>query len=63
MVSHEKLSRRQLRDSESIDELARDIEKLLDRAYSGLPNEVRDSELRFHFMNSLAEKIALQLKL
>ena len=36
---------------------------LNDRAYSGLPDEVRDSELRFYFMNSLPEKIALQLKL
>ena len=58
MVSREKLSRRQLRDSESIDELARAIEKLFDRAYSGLPDGVRDSELGFHFMNSLLEKIA-----
>ena len=28
-----------------------------------MPDEVRDSELRFHIMNSLPEKIALQLKL
>ena len=63
IVSREKLSRRQLRESESINELASNVEKLFDRAYSGLPDEVRDSELRFHFMNSLPEKIALQLKL
>jgi len=63
MVSREKLSRRQLRDNESVDELGRDIEKLFDRAYSGLPAAVRDSELRFHFMNSLPDKISLQLKL
>jgi len=63
MVSCEKLMRRQLRENESIDELAHDIEKLFDRAYSGLPDAVRDSELWFHFINSLPEKIALQLKL
>ena len=63
MVSRERLSRRQLQENESVDELACDIEKLFDRAYTGLPEAVRDSELRFHFMSSLPEKIALQLKL
>jgi len=63
MVSHEKLMRRQLQENKSIDELACDIEKLFDRAYFGLPDAVRDSKLRFHFINSLPKKIALQLKL
>ena len=49
MVSRERLSRRQLQENESVDELACDIEKLFDRAYTGLPEAVRDSELRFHF--------------
>ena len=58
------LSQRRLaEDRESIDELARDIEKLLDRSSPGLPAEIRDAELRFHFINALPEKIALQLKL
>ena len=32
-------------DRDSIDELARDIEKLLDKASPGLPSNVRDTEL------------------
>lgn len=52
-----------MRDGKSVDEIARNIEKLLDQAAPGLPAGVRDSELRFHFMNSLPENISLQLKL
>ena len=57
------LSRRRLRDQESVDELARDIEKLLDKASPGLPAEAREMELRFHLTTALPEKISFQLKL
>ena len=60
--SPQRLSKRHLREGESVDELARDIEKLLDQASPGLPNEVKDSELRFHLINSLPERVSLQLK-
>jgi len=33
---------------ESIDELARDLKRLLDKALPGLPAPIRDSELHFH---------------
>ena len=60
LVAHERLSRRQLREGESIDELAGDVEKLLDQALPGLPGELRESELRFYL---LPEKVSIQLKL
>ena len=60
IISRECLSRRQLRDGESVDELARDLEKLLDLVTPGLPAAVKDSELCFHLINSLP---SLQLKL
>ena len=64
LAAREQLTRRRYREGgERIDELARDIEKLLDRSSPGLPAEVRDSELRFHLMSALPEKVALQLKL
>ena len=63
IVARERLSRRVLRKEESIDELARDLEKLLDRASPGLPVEIKDSELRFYLINSLPEQISLQMKL
>ena len=64
LAAREQLTRRRFREGgESIDELARDIEKLLDRSSPGLPAEVRDSELRFYLMSALPEKVALQLKL
>jgi len=62
MVSREKLMRRQLRENESIDKLAHNIEELFNKVYSTLPDVVRDPELPFHF-NLLPEKIVLQLKL
>ena len=43
--------------------MARDIEKLLDKASPGLPKELRDTELRFHLTRTLPDKIAFQLKL
>ena len=46
LSAREALSRRRLReDRESIDELARDLERLLDKASPGLPAEIRDTEL------------------
>ena len=47
---------------ESIDELARDLERMLDKSSPGLPAEIREAELRFHLMNSLPEKVSFQLK-
>ena len=64
LAARERLSVRKFRDgAESIDELARELERLLDRASPGLPANVRDTELRFHLINSLPEKVAFQLKL
>ena len=45
IVARERVSRRVLCEGESIDELARDLEKLLERASPELPAEIRDSEL------------------
>ena len=60
----QRLSRiHRLRDGESVDELARDVEKLLEKASSGLPDELRESELRFYLINALPDKVSLQLKL
>ena len=57
LAAREQLTRRHFREGgESIDEFARDIEKLL-------PAEIRDSELRFYLMSALPEKVAFQLKL
>ena len=45
-IARGELSRRQLKEGqESIDELARDIEKLLDKASPGLPDDVKKTEL------------------
>ena len=63
LTTQDELSKRRLRDQESVDELARDIEKLLDKASPGLPADARDMELRFHLTTALPEKIAFQLKL
>ena len=48
---------------ESINELAHDLERLLDKASPGLLVELRDSELRFHLMSSFPERVTFQLKL
>ena len=63
LSTRDELSQRRLSDRESVDELARDIEKLLDRASPGLPVEAREMELRYHLMSALPDKIAFQLKL
>ena len=60
----EQLSRRKLQgDRESVDELAHDLEHLLDKASPDLPIDIRDRELKFHLMSALSEKVSLQLKL
>ena len=62
--AHEQLSQRRLHEErESVDELARDLERLLDKASLDLPAEVRNKELKFHLMNALPDKVSLQLKL
>ena len=63
LSARDALSRRRLRDQESVDELARDIEKLLERASPDLSAEAKETELRFHFVGALPEKIAFQMKL
>ena len=63
MVAREQLGLRQFQEGfESMDELARYLERLLDRSSPGLPAETRETELRFHLMNSFPEKVAFQLK-
>jgi len=48
LSAREALSQRHLReDQESVDELARDLERLLDKASPGLTTEIRDTELQF----------------
>ena len=63
LSARDELARRRLRDGESVDELARDMEKLLDKASPDLPPEARETELRFHLTTALPEKISFQLKL
>lgn len=43
--------------------MARDIERLLDKVSPGLTPETRETELRFHLIKGLPEKVAFQLKL
>ena len=64
LAAQERLSRRKLQEGrERIDKLARDLKKLLDKSSPGLPTAIRDTELRYHLINSLPERIAFQLKL
>ena len=68
LAAREQLSLRRFREgAESIDlgidELAGDLEKLLDQASPGLPAAIRETELRFHLMNSLPDNVSFQLKL
>lgn len=54
MVARKQLMLRQFREGcESIDELARDLERILDKSLPGLSAEIHEVELRFHLMNSL----------
>jgi len=63
--ARDELARRRFReDVESVDKLARDLERLLEKASPDLPAAVRSTELRFHLINApLPEKISFQLKL
>lgn len=63
LSAREALSRRRLRDQESVDELARDVEILLDKASPGLPADIKEGELHYHFTTALPEKISFQLKI
>ena len=58
------LARRRFKeDLESVDKLARDLERLLEKFSPDLPTAVKSTELRFHLINALPEKILFQLKL
>ena len=64
LAACDQLSQTHLREGlESIDKLARDLEKLLDQASPGLPATTREAELHFHLINSLPDNVAFQLKL
>ena len=64
LIAREELSRKKFVEGrESIDELARCIERLVDKASPGLPADVRANELQYHLINALPEKVSLQLKL
>jgi len=39
------------------------VEKQLEQVSPGLPDEEKESKLVCHFINSLSEKVSLQLKL
>ena len=57
------LSLRHLWEGKSIDKPAHNVEKLLDQALLGLLGELSESILRFYLINTLPEKVSLQLKL
>ena len=62
--ARDELARRQFKeDLESVDELAQDLERLLEKSSPDLPTAVKSTELRFHLINALPEKISFQLKL
>jgi len=64
IYAREQLAQRKFRgDRESVDKLARELERLLDKASPGLLVEIRDRELKYHLMNALPERVSLQLKL
>ena len=64
LIANNELSHKKLKEGqESIDGLARDIEKLLERASSDLPNAVKKTELHFHLINALPKSVLFQLKL
>jgi len=64
LAAREQLSQSFLHDGiESIiNELAKDLEKLLDQASPGLPAASHEPELRFHLINSLLDAVSFQLK-
>ena len=62
--ARERLAGRRLREgNESVDELAQDLERLLDQASPGLQGNLKDKELKYHLMNVLPDKVSFQLKL
>ena len=62
--ARDQLGRRKLLENqESIDELARDIEKLLNTVSPGLPEANHQAELCYHLLNALPDKVAFQLRL
>ena len=64
LIACDKLSRRRLREGQdSIDKLARDIKKLLEKASPNLSDVVKKGKLRFHLINALLERVSFQLKL
>ena len=64
IYAREQLAQRKFRgDRESVDKLARELERLLDKALPGLLVEIRDRELKYYLMNALPERVSLQLKL
>ena len=63
VCAREQLAQRKLcGNRESVDELARELERLLDKASPGLPVEIRNRELKYHLMNALPERVSLQSK-
>ena len=57
--AQEKLASRQLHEgSKSINELAQDLERLLDQALPGLPDTIKDKELKFHLLSTLSDKLS-----
>ena len=64
LIAHEELNHRKFVEGrESIDEVAHCIERLLDKASQGPQANVCDSELQYHLINALSDKISLQLTL
>ena len=62
--ARDELARRRFKeDLESVDELVRDLERLLEKASPDLPTAIRSTELRFYLINALPEKVSFQLKL
>ena len=58
----EMVRRRFKEDLDSVDELARDLERLLEKASPDLPTAIRFMELRFYLINALPKKVSFQLK-
>ena len=57
LAAREQLSLRRLcKGAESIDELARDLEKLLDQASPGFPADTRGAELRMFPLDELSTR-------
>ena len=63
VVACEQLMLRWFREGvESVAELARDLERMLDKSSPGLPVEIRKAELRFYLMSSLLERLHSSLR-